>query len=250
MTEKPSTRDRVLADVAIAAPADAVWDAIRDPAKIANWFGWGAETLTEEIDFIFVEHAEADEAARVLHFGGMPDRFEVEVRGEASVLRLVRAMPADAVWEDGYDDIVEGWISFVQQLRLAMDLHDLGERRTIFLEGTAKPGERPPIAALGLADAAATAPGASVSVTLSTGEHVDALAWHRSPYQFGLTVPQWGNGLLIATDKSVTGGAPDGRGMVILTTYGLSDASFDEIEARWKRWWDEHFMKSSEPAQS
>ncbi|MCJ8157633.1 hypothetical protein [Sphingomonas sp. LaA6.9] len=46
----------------------------------------------------------------------------------------------------------------------------------------------------------------------------------------------------------MTDTSPDGRGMVILTTYGLSDAAFDEIEARWKRWWDAHFLESSEPA--
>jgi hypothetical protein len=28
---------------------------------------------------------------------------------------------------------------------------------------------------------------------------------------------------------------------VILTTYGLSDMAFGELEARWKSWWGERF---------
>ena len=35
----------VLVELAIAAPADTVWRAMRDPARIAQWFGWDATTL-------------------------------------------------------------------------------------------------------------------------------------------------------------------------------------------------------------
>lgn len=248
MSETPSTRDRVLVEVTIAAPADAVWDAIRDPAKIYNWFGWDADTLKDEIDFIFAQHVKPDEVARILYFGGMPDRFEVEARGDTSVLRIVRAAPADAEWENIYEDIVEGWISFAQQLRLALEQHALAPRRTIYLDGSAKPGASAPIAALGLAPFADTPPGGPVRTTLATGDAVDGIAWHRTPFQFGVTMPEWGDGLLIVTDKSVTKASPDGRGMVVLTTYGLSGEAFDALEARWKSWWDAHFAESPAPA--
>lgn len=243
MTEAaaPATVDRVLVEVTIAAPADAVWDALRDPGKIYNWFGWDAETLKDEIDFIFGKYGRADEATRTLHFEGTQDRFEVIARDGGSVLRIVRAAPAGESWEDVYEDMTEGWISFVEQLRLGIERHGLGPRRTIFLSGNAKAGGSGPIAALGLGDFCATKDGAPYAAALPTGDRVDGEAWHRTSWQVGLTVSQWGDGLLIVTDKSVTETAPHGRGMAVLTTYGLPDADFEELRARWSAWWEERY---------
>ena len=240
-TAPQPTIDRILVEVTIAAPADAVWDAIRDPEKILNWFGWGAETLKEEIDYIFVQHTLPDPDGRILRFEGVSDRFEVEARGNGSILRVVRTMPAGESWDGIYEDMVEGWISFVQQLRLAIEQHALRARRTIYLTGHARPGGSGPIAALGLADFRAIPDGKALVANLPTGETVTGTAWHHTAWQIGLTVPQWGDGLLIVTDKSVTEAAPHGRGMVILTSYDLSDDDFDALEARWKAWWDAHY---------
>ena len=55
-----------------------------------------------------------------------------------------------------------------------------------------------------------------------------------------------GDGLLIVTDKSVREESPHGRGMVILTTYGLSDDAFDALERRWRGWWDAHYEAAPE----
>ena len=240
--------DRVLVELTIAAPADAVWEAMRDPAKIYNWFGWQADSLKAEIEYIFVAHAKRDEAAKVLFFEGVPDRFELIDQDGRTVLRVVRTVAETDSWDGVYEDMTEGWISFVQQLKLAMEQHALAPRRTIYLEGAAKPGARPPIAALGLSALVETPAGEPVSVTLPTGETVQGRSWHRTPWQFGFTLPQWGNGMLIVTDKSATETSPDGRGMVILTTYGLSDTAFAELEARWKTWWDAHYDAAREAA--
>ncbi len=242
MTEaaKP-TVDRVLVEVTIAAPVDAVWDAIRDPEKICNWFGWDADTLRGEVDFIFGTAGRADDAARTLHFEGTGDRFEVVERGAGCVLRVVRAAPAGSSWDDVYEDMTEGWISFVQQLRLGIERHGLAPRRTIYLSGNARTGGSGPIAALGLGDVRTAMDGDLHSVALPTGDRVTGEIWHRSPWQVGLVVPQWGDGLLIVTDKSHTGTAPDGRGMVILTTYGLPDTDFDALRTRWSAWWSDRY---------
>jgi uncharacterized protein YndB with AHSA1/START domain len=39
--------------VTIAAPADAVWDALRDKDKIRHWLGWDYDGLDGEIDLFF-----------------------------------------------------------------------------------------------------------------------------------------------------------------------------------------------------
>ena len=82
--------DHVLVEVTVPAPADTVWAALRDPQQIKQWFGWDADGLADEIDFIFVTHAEADEARRTVTFVGIPDRYEVEATGETtSLVRVV-----------------------------------------------------------------------------------------------------------------------------------------------------------------
>ena len=236
------TVDRILVEMTIAAPAAEVWAALRDREKLLQWFGWDAPSLKEEIDFIFFKYSRPDEEAGILWFEGVPDRFEVEATGAGScILRVVRASPAGSSWEGIYEDMVEGWISFVQQLRLAIEQHDIGPRRTLYLEGHAKEGGSGPIAALGLTGLRDVPDGAAFVADLPTGEVVDGQAWHRTPWQLGLTVPQWGNGLLIVTDKSVKDTAPHGRGALILTTYGLAEAAFAELEARWRGWWDAHY---------
>ena len=98
MTEaaKPM-EDHVLVEVTVPAPADAVWAALRDPKQITNWFGWDTDGLKDEIDFIFVTHAEADEARRTVTFVGVNDRYEVEARGETSLVRVVRSAPVGEV---------------------------------------------------------------------------------------------------------------------------------------------------------
>jgi hypothetical protein len=240
--------DRVLVELTIAAPADEVWEAMRDPEKLNAWFGWEAPSLAEEIEYIFATHAKRDEAAKVLFFEGVPDRFELTDLGGRTVLRVVRAVPEGESWDGVYQDMVEGWISFVVQLKLAMEQHGLAPRRTIYLEGAAVAGGSAPLAALGLADFAGTPMGEAVRTTLPTGDAVAGLAYHRTPWQFAVTMPQWGNGLLIVTDKNPTETSPDGRGMVILTTYGLSPEAFEALEGRWTAWWEARFGPPREAA--
>lgn len=248
MTETSEMRDRVLVELTIAAPADAVWDALRDPAKIYNWFGWDADSLRDEIDFIFFKHVIVDDAARILRFDGMPDRFEVEERDGKSVLRIVRSVAADEGWEGVYEDMTEGWISFVEQFRLGIEHHGLGARRTLYLAGSAIEGVGPPSRELGLSAVVDAPPGSPVSAALPTGDAVDGVVWHRTPFQFGVTVPGWGDGLLIVTDVPEGQKSPHGRGTVVLTTYGLADADFAALEARWRQWWDARYAPSADAA--
>ena len=86
----PGAKDRVLVEVTIPAPVEEVWRALREPEQIKRWFGWDADSLADEIDYIFVKHVEVSDTERVIRFeefAGVADRFEVEARGSGSVLR-------------------------------------------------------------------------------------------------------------------------------------------------------------------
>lgn len=228
--------DHVLVEVTVPAPADQVWDALRDPQKIKHWFGWDADSLKDEIDFIFVTHATIDEARKIVSFEGVNDRYEVEARGGQTVVRVVRSAPAGS-WSDIFDGMIEGWISFTWQLSFAFARHGLKPRRTVFLSGPPR-ADRLGRSLLGLD--AAPAPGEPWSGPLGPDASAGQV-WFTARHQLGVTVDAWGDGLLVVVDEPPTEKKPRGFTMLTLTTYGLSDADYADLEARWKAWWDERF---------
>lgn len=244
MSEK---QDRVIVEMTIAAPVETVWAAMREPEQLLNWFGWDADTLRDEIKFIFEDHAKADEANRVISFGeyeGVHDWVELRTAPGGTVLRVVRSVPASADWSVFYEDTWEGWITFFQQLRFLLERHPGARRRTLFLSGRlAAPGALP-VAALGLEALWTAAGGSKASFALPLGETVSGTVWHQSERQVAMSVDGWGDGLLVITDQPAPNAGPNGGGTALLTTFGLSDASYAALEQRWTAWWRERFVKA------
>lgn len=124
----------VVVEVLIAAPAARVWIAFRDPVELRRWHGWDYDGLDDEIRQIYLDGATVSDDARTLDTHGA-GRFELEPRGDATVVRIVRAAPEGAeTWDGIYDEINEGWRSFVEQLRFSLERHPGVDRRTLFLE--------------------------------------------------------------------------------------------------------------------
>ncbi|WP_309644952.1 hypothetical protein [Phenylobacterium sp.] len=245
MTDAPDTPGKALVELAIAVPAREVWNALRDPVQINRWFGWDADGLEAEIQYIFFDHAQADDSAMILSFSGMPDSFQIEARGEHCVIRLVRVGAAgdDSDWDGGQEDMTEGWLAFLTQLAFAMERHRGQERRTVYLSGKPAPGGNTtlPRARLGLDALAHVDPGGDYSLTIGTGETLTGQVWARSRRQIALTVEAYGDGLVLVTDRSTPNSPPAGSGSVVVTTYDLDDARFAEVSAHWTEWWRQHF---------
>ncbi|MBB4664255.1 SRPBCC family protein [Conexibacter arvalis] len=127
--------DPVVVELTIAAPAAEVWRALRDPAELRRWHGWDYDQLDAEIRAIYLDDVTADAEALTLdtHGGG---RFELEPAGERkTVVRLTRAAPAGAAsWDGIYDEVNEGWTTFLQQLRCYLERHRGRERRSAKVE--------------------------------------------------------------------------------------------------------------------
>ena len=188
-----------LIEIELPVPADEAWRHLREPALIKRWFGWDYDGLEGEIDVIFVQGAQADAETRTITFG-MGDRFELH----GSTLRVFHEGP-----EDGFDDIGEGWISFVQQLRFALTRH-LGEARaTHYLSSDT---QKPVIAAL---------------------EEMGGEVWFRSEHQLGLVVAGLDDGLLVAMEK------PGAAAHLTLSAYGDAARQLPLHTARWDGWWAE-----------
>lgn len=204
-------------EVTVEAPRDVVVRALSDPAEIRRWFGWDYEGIADEIRYIFVDHATPGE------LGGnwtlaMDNGHTIELvaDGPRTIVRVFQPGPlAEASWDDVYDEQVQGWHVFVQQLKHYVERHAGEDRRTLYIEGTA--------------------PAATVVAALDA--EFDGQPQFVGRHQWITPISHYGNGLIsILATAPVASDAPD-RMQVTVTTYGLSDAAFAEARADWETRW-------------
>ncbi|GAA1506799.1 hypothetical protein GCM10009677_44140 [Sphaerisporangium rubeum] len=229
-------------EVTIAAPAPVVWQALRDPALIRRWHGWDFDGLDEEVESIYVTDVAADDTAHVLAIQG-GDRFSLHPAPDGTLVRLSRVpIGADPEWDTYYNEITAGWYTFLQQLKFAVERHDLAPRRTLILEGTL---EQPGILvdALGLHTVAALEPGAPYKAETPAGR-LTGEVWATCPGQLLLTAEELGDGLAAFVQQEHTSYRPEGGVLVLLTTYGMDDDAFAALESRWASWWERHRLSS------
>ena len=244
-TQPPS---RVVVDVTIAAPIERVWQALRDPALIAQWFGWDYDKLAEEIDGYFLGGAVEVEPGRRLDLGG--DVFELEVAGSGTRVRLVRAEPpASDTWDGVYDDVDEGWRTFVAQLAFWLEAQhgaarEVARRRTVYLAGHREQADGPTlIAAAGLAAIEPLAVGDRYEAIAVTGETLAGTVRYRTGHQVGLSVDAWGPGLLVLAGRPPSPKSPHGGGFALLTTFGTSDDGLARLTQSWTAAWGGAFSR-------
>jgi hypothetical protein len=120
----------VVVEVPIHAPVALVWSALRDPAEIRRWHGWEYPGLDEEIEIIYGRGATVSDADLTLDTGEA-GRFVLVPGAGATVVRIHRPAPAgSANWDGTLDEINEGWLAFVQQLRFYIERHHGRARRS------------------------------------------------------------------------------------------------------------------------
>ncbi|HEY7597231.1 MAG TPA: SRPBCC domain-containing protein [Actinophytocola sp.] len=220
-------------EVTIAAPVDTVWQALRDKETIRHWHGWDYDGLDDEIELIYFTEVEEDTGARTLHLHG-GDPISLEKDGDGTRVTLTRApRGTNPDWDAYYTEITEGWITFLHQLKFAIERQPGAARRTLFFAGSNESG-------LDLAAELGLPEGPTVETTL-LGEHVKGEVWFRSEHQLGVTVDAWGDGLLVVSSIGPAGDKPEGSAMAVLSTYGLDDARHAEIKQRWSPWWAQRF---------
>jgi len=223
--------------VVINADAPQVWTMLREPSKVAQWHGWQAEDLDAEIKQIYFsgdEEEAPDHTSFTVHGG---DVFELHPEPNGTRVSITRAaLDHNSEWAAWDEDITQGWLTFLQQLRFALERHPHGKRRTLFLQVPGGPGSA--IEKLGLSDV--PAPGNEYTLTLPTGEEISGKVWYRSNHQVGLTVhgyAEHGDGLLIVDDQpKIEDVRPDGGSLAIISTYGLGAGRLDAIRSSWDSW--------------
>ena len=237
----------------MAAPIGDVWRALREPDLLRNWHGWdyrtsdGGDGLDAEIQVIYFNDAVTEEPPTRLFLG--TDVFDLIETDEGVRVRLTRApRGANPDWDAYYDDITEGWTTFLHQLKWAVQRHPGQERVTHFTAGTPhEPGSV--VDRFGLADIAAQPAGSDYSITLPMDIDIAGTAFFRTEHQLGLTVDGWGDGLLVVADSATAAHRPVGGSSAVLSTYGLSAADLTALRAAWDGWWGGEFEQVTLPGE-
>jgi len=233
----------VTIEVTIAAPVETVWQSLRDPAWIRRWHGWHFDGLDEEVEYIYGSKATESTEPYVLDVDG-GDRFVLSEQAGGTLVRITRAAPGGNLeWDAYYDDITEGWTSFLQQLRFALERQPGRERRTLFLSAD---GAGPGKASF---DLDTPVPGERYDVGGQGGPVDSGEVWFVSAHQLGLTLDDLGPGLVVAGAKPVSPTSPNGGAMAIVSTYGLDDRAFSAVRDRWSRWWSSTYPGAADPVE-
>lgn len=223
--------------VLINADAPQVWTMLREPSRVAQWHGWQAENLEAEIKEIYfsgdVEES-ADHTSLTVHGG---DTFELHPAPGGTRVSVTRgAREHNSEWAAWDEDITQGWLMFLQQLRFALERHPHGKRHTFTLQLPGGSGAA--IDNLGLAEL--PAPGEDYRLTLATGEEISGKVWFRTGHQVGLTVRDYaehGEGLLIVADHpEIKDVQPDNGSIVVASTYDLGAGTLGSIRSSWESW--------------
>jgi hypothetical protein len=231
--------------VVINSDAQQVWTMLREPSKVAEWHGWQADDQAAEINEIYFSPnvvEGADHTSLVVDGGDVFTLKPVPTGTEVSVTRA--AVDHNSEWAAWDEDITQGWLTFLQQLRFALERHPYGRRRTIFFSVPGTEGSA--IEKLGVSDV--PSPGEPYSLTLATGEEITGKVWFRSNHQVGLTVhgyAEHGEGLVIVGDQpSIPDIRPDGGSLVIVSTYDLGAHRLEDVRKYWDKWRAENYPTS------
>jgi uncharacterized protein YndB with AHSA1/START domain len=241
-------------EVTIAAPIAEVWRALRDRKLLRTWHGWDYETpdgtdgLDAEIQVIYFGDDVVETPSVRLFLG--TDTFDLTETDQGVRLRLTRsAKGGNPEWDAYYDDITEGWTTFLHQLKWAVEQHPGQGRITHFSVGTPhRPGSI--VDRLGLAGIAGQAPGTPYAITLPMSIDITGTVFFRTPNQLGLTVTDWGNGLLIVADAGTAAHRPVAGSSAILSTYGLPADDLAKLRETWDAWWTSQFESVTLPGES
>lgn len=225
-------------EITVYTTVDAAWQALRDTETLRRWHGWDTDEIAEEIQSIYFTDVTVDDQRRVLVANG-GDRFEVHPQPDGVRVTLTRApLSGDPEWDAYYDDITEGWISFLQQLRFILSHHTSGARRTLFFSNQHVHSSTV-VDRLGLTGVAATPAGSPYTATV-VGGRTTGTVWFRSTHQLGLTIDAWGPGLLVLAGNAPSQTSPAGSATAILNTYNLDDTAFGQVSEQWSAWWARH----------
>jgi len=239
--------------IEIAAPADAVWQALTVAEQLESWFPVNARVTPGVGGSIWVSWAGAAtyesritiwEPSRHLQLTDQPadpgagqpvavaQDFLIEGKGGSTVLRLVHSgFSADAQWDEMIDMMSSGWRYFLFNLRHYLEKHRGTHRRMVFTRRQVTDRSRTDawpaiLRALGIDPAA----GEGEPFALALGDarfHGTVVQW-KPPAHFAGTLDDLNDGLIFLELES---DGPEWNAGFWISTYGIAPPRADQLQA-------------------
>jgi hypothetical protein len=200
-------------EVAIRVEPERIWKALTDTSQVGQWFGWDAETLDEEIQFIFVEHAKPDRENLRIDFEG-PGEQHLEVY-DSDGNSMVRAVGTIESAAGASNPIEQGWIAFLHQLRRYVESHTNEHRRTLHLTGA----------------------GPAKEIAAAVDLRLPGPVWFSGEFTRVYGTGDFGPGAGVLYTSAPLASGEQENATLTLSTWGLSDADFFELTSDWLGWW-------------
>ncbi len=233
---------REVVSVEVNAPADTVWEHLRDPALLRRWFGWDHDGLDAEIAQIFHDEAREHDHGGSTRSLVWPnhDRLVVTALDDdhCRVTVTRRGHDALSMFDGVFDEMDEGWIQFVHQLAFALDVHPGEDRVTLLAHGLDAGDRRDPLLfRAGLHGVRGLPVHAHVEATRPDGSRVGGTVVYKSEHQVGIHLHGIAESLLVLVMRPAVERPPNGTVDVTMSTYGLDDEVMAEARRRWAGWW-------------
>lgn len=234
---------RTVVEVDVAAPAATVWAHVREPHLIRRWFGRDAPGLDAEIRQIFVDLpvvGQHEDGTRALTWPHGHDVLTVHPGGEGPTRVAVTRASHDGLssYDGVFDPVDEGWITFLHQLRFALEVHPGEDRVSLVSTGMDAGGRDDPLLfRAGLHGVRGTPVGSHVEATRPDGSRVGGTLVLRTEHQIGIHLHGIAESLLVLVEEPAARRPPHGVVNAYLSTYGLDESTLAEARRRWSGWW-------------
>lgn len=239
---------REVVALSIEAPLRTVWAHLRHPDLIARWFRWDSPELPAAIRRTFVE--EPTEGRTVVgdattHTLSWPNKTVLSITAAAhepgrTHLVVTRSSHDSFVgtYDGVRDEVDEDWITNCHQLAFALEKHHGLDRRTLAVFGL-DAGQRRErlIDSVGLHGVRGIPIGGHVEGRRPDGTLLGGTLVYRTEFQIGLQLHGITEAFLVVQETPSASHPPNGTLAAILSTYGVDDVTFLEVEERWMGWW-------------
>ncbi|GEL94110.1 hypothetical protein [Cellulomonas composti] len=239
---------REIVSLDVAVPMATVWEHLRDTELARRWFAWDGPGYDEELHRFLVElpteHRDVVGDATT-HALSWPNHDELVLRAAAhepghthlTVTRRSHEGLLDVY--DGVRDVHdEDWLTSVHQLKFALEVHPGVDRRTLAVQGLDAGDRRNRLLdRAGLHGVRGIPVGGNVEVHRPDGSTLGGTLVYRTVFQFGLHLHGLTESLLVVRETPAAASPPHGQVAAVISTFGLTDEQWDEVERRWEGWW-------------
>jgi len=237
-------REIVAMDLPVAP--DVVWQHLREPYLIRRWYRWDSADLDAEIHRDFVERVaeghvvEGRATTRTLTW---PTHDVVTVRSSVEApggthLTITRSSHELGSYDGLYDERDAVWTAAAEQLRFALVVQPGQERRTLSVFGLDAGDRRDRLMdRVGLHGVRGVPLGGNVQARRPDGTLLGATLIRKDPDLLVLSLHGITAALMVIEEVPAGSAPPHGTVGAVLSTYGLDDATFEQVQSRWSSWW-------------